>query len=190
MFDCTYFVIVLDGLMKGEPLFLAWLIHNPSVLEHPPIPISPIITVGQPSVIDPPWVVGSPMRAAIMYSIFTVGEPIMMESGGPTQVHMSPIRAAGIMPIMTVAAPIVIGPPTCGTGGVPGVTIGQTCRSVIRAAGGIFFFALLVSARPVLGVWLVVAFVVGCTVAGCPRYGFSTVTGCPRYVVPATSRLR
>jgi hypothetical protein len=27
------------------------------------------------------------------------------------------------------------GPPTCGIGGVPGVTIGQACQSPIRAAG-------------------------------------------------------
>jgi hypothetical protein len=27
------------------------------------------------------------------------------------------------------------GPPVCGTGGVPGVTIGHTCMSLIRAAG-------------------------------------------------------
>jgi hypothetical protein len=31
-----------------------------------------------------------------------------------------------------------MGPPTCGTGGVPGVTIGHVCISVILAAGGIF----------------------------------------------------
>src|SRR6187399_904038 len=30
-----------------------------------------------------------------------------------------------------------MGPPTCGTGGTPGVTIGQTCMSPIRAAKGI-----------------------------------------------------
>jgi hypothetical protein len=49
---------------------------------------------------------------------------------------MSPITAAGIPPIKTVGAPgPVMGPPTCGMGGNPGVTIGQTCISVNLAAG-------------------------------------------------------
>jgi hypothetical protein len=37
---------------------------------------------------------------------------------------------------ITVGAPLITGPPTCGTGGVPGVAIGQVCMSVMRAAGG------------------------------------------------------
>jgi hypothetical protein len=45
------------------------------------------------------------------------------------------MRAAGMLPISTVALPLVIGPPTWGTGGTPGVTIGQTCMSPRRAAG-------------------------------------------------------
>ena len=107
-----------------------------------PIPTSPIFTVGKPRVIVPPCVVRSPMRAAIMYSIFTVGEPLAIVSGGPTQTAMSPTRAAGMKPIITVAAPFEIGPPTCGIGGVPGVAIGQTCMSPILAAGGILGFPL------------------------------------------------
>src|SRR3954462_11947341 len=46
---------------------------------------------------------------------------------------MSPTRAAGRPPIRTVIPPGGrIGPPTCGT---RTVTNGQTCMSVIRAAG-------------------------------------------------------
>jgi hypothetical protein len=55
-----------------------------------------------------------------------------MVSGGPTQIAMSPITAAGIFPISTVTLVPITGPPTCGTGPV---VIGQTCISVILAAG-------------------------------------------------------
>jgi hypothetical protein len=59
-----------------------------------------------------------------------------MESGGPTHVHRDPTVAAGRPPINTVGPPgLTIGPPTWGTGGTAGVAIGQTCISVIRAAG-------------------------------------------------------
>lgn len=52
------------------------------------------------------------------------------------QVHMSPTLDAGMPAISTVGQPGGrIGPPTCGTGGVPGVTIGQVCISPTRAAG-------------------------------------------------------
>jgi hypothetical protein len=79
----------------------------------------------------------SPILAAGIPPIKTVAEPITIESGGPIQVHKSPVRAAGKPPINTVAQPGGnTGPPTCGT--TP-VTIGQTCISEIRAAGGIFF---------------------------------------------------
>ena len=65
-----------------------------------------------------------------------VNDPRMTESGGPTQTHMLPTVAAGIIATSTVGAPgETIGPPTCGMGGNPGVTIGQTCMSVRRAAG-------------------------------------------------------
>jgi hypothetical protein len=67
--------------------------------------------------------------------IKTVGQPDRIVSGGPVQVAMSPMRAAGMLPISTVALPNVIGPPTWGTGGVLGVTIGHTCMSPMRAAG-------------------------------------------------------
>ena len=99
------------------------------------------MTCGNPTDILPPWAVMSPMRAAGMKPIITEKDPIAIASGGPTQVHISPTRAAGMNPIMTVGQPTVIGPPTCGTGGVPGVTIGQTCMSDILAAGGIFLFS-------------------------------------------------
>ncbi len=73
-----------------------------------------------------------------MPPIRTVIEPLTIESGGPTQVAMSPTLAAGTPPIKTVGQPGGrIGPPTCGTGGVPGVTIGHICISPTLAAGGI-----------------------------------------------------
>ena len=64
----------------------------------------------------------------------TVMDPRAITSGGPTQVHMSVTRAWGRPTVITVGAQGGrIGPPTCGT--TP-VTIGQTCMSVTRAAGG------------------------------------------------------
>src|SRR5271157_2686124 len=104
-------------------------------------PASPIMTVKQPRTMTPPWTVGSPMRAAMRLPMRTVGEPMAIMSGGPTQVAISVTRAAGSIPISTVGQHGGrIGPPTCGT--TP-VTIGQTCISVIRAAGGIFLSLLL-----------------------------------------------
>jgi hypothetical protein len=86
--------------------------------------------------IEPPCAVISPMRAAGRLLIITVSDPFTIVSGGPTQVAMSVTRAAGILPIRTVTAQGGrIGPPTCGIGGTPGVTIGQTCISPTRAAG-------------------------------------------------------
>jgi hypothetical protein len=106
---------------------------NSSHTPHPPI-----ITVGSPTVIVPPWAVLSPMRAAGLPPINTVAEPFTTESGGPTQTQLSPTTAAGRLPISTVGQPgPTTGPPTWGIGGVPGVCIGQLCRSVRRAAGGI-----------------------------------------------------
>jgi hypothetical protein len=68
----------------------------------------------------------------------TDDDPLTMLSGGPTQTHESPTVAAGILAIRTVGIPgPTMGPPTCGMGGTPGVTIGQTCISVNLAAGGI-----------------------------------------------------
>jgi hypothetical protein len=64
-------------------------------------------------------------------------DPLTMMSGGPTQTAISVTRAAGINPIITLGWPLMIGPPTCGIGGTEGSTIGQTCISVIRAAGSI-----------------------------------------------------
>jgi len=74
--------------------------------------------------------------AAGFPQIKTPVEPIRMVSGGPTYVHISPITAAGIEQIITVGAlAAIIGPPTCGIGGVSGIAIGQTCISPILAAG-------------------------------------------------------
>ncbi len=73
----------------------------------------------------PPCTVVSPILAAGIPPITTVKDPIVIVSGGPTQIAASPTRAAGMPPIITVGQPAIIGPPTCGIGGVPGVTIGQ-----------------------------------------------------------------
>src|SRR5688500_12431676 len=88
--------------------------------------------------ITPPCAVLSPMRAARRLLMSTVVEPLTMTSGGPTQRHLSVTRAAGRKPMITLGEHVGrIGPPTCGIGGTPGVTIGQVCMSVKRAAGGI-----------------------------------------------------
>src|ERR1039457_1684668 len=95
----------------------------------------PMITVGQPITMDPPWAVMSPMRAASRPPIMTVLEPIAITSGGPTHTSISVTRAAGRKPIITVGQQgPAIGPPTCGT---KTVTMGHTCMSVSRAASGI-----------------------------------------------------
>ena len=89
-------------------------------------------------VIVPPCAVESPMRAAGFLPIMTVADPLIIVSGGPTHTQLSPMTAAGMPPIITVGTPgPTMGPPTCGTGGVPGVCMGQVCKSVILAAGGI-----------------------------------------------------
>jgi hypothetical protein len=91
----------------------------------------------QPKTIDPPCAVEEPICAAGIEPISTVVDPLTIESGGPTHMHISPISAAGILPIITVGQPgpeIIL--PTCGIGGTPGVCMGQTCASVNLAAGG------------------------------------------------------
>jgi hypothetical protein len=101
--------------------------------------------------ITPPCTVWSPIRAAGRFPIKTVSEPIAIESGGPTHVHMSVARAAGCPPIKTVGQPGgKIGPPTCGIGGTPGVCIGQVCMSPTLAAGGIIFLLDLPSGGALL----------------------------------------
>lgn len=111
-------------------------IHRLAGFERPPRQPA-IITVGQPATIAPPCAQVSPSRAAGMPPISTVADPLTIVSGGPTHVHIPVAVAAGRPPIKTVGTPGGnIGPPTCGIGGVPGVTIGQVCRSEIRAAGG------------------------------------------------------
>src|ERR1700704_5098815 len=74
------------------------------------------------------------MRAAGILPMITVGDPFNTKSGGPLQISLSSTRDAGILPIFTVGQPVMSGPPTCGT---RTVTIGHTCMSVMRAAGGI-----------------------------------------------------
>lgn len=97
----------------------------------------PIMTVGQHPTIVPPWAQVSPILAAGLPPIITVADPLTIVSGGPTQVHIPVAVAAGSPPIITVGTPGGrIGPPTCGMGGTAGVTIGQTCMSETRAAGG------------------------------------------------------
>jgi len=89
----------------------------------------------------PPCAVLLPICAAGLPPINTVILPINTVSGGPTHMHISPTQAAGIPPIITVGQPgDNIGPPTCGMGGKPGVTIGHTCMLVSVAAGGIVAF--------------------------------------------------
>src|SRR5664279_2264793 len=93
----------------------------------------PTSTVKQPSTIEPPCAVISPMRACGIFIVSTVNDPSAITSGGPTHTAMSVTRAAGKPPISTVTAPGGrMGPPTCGTSTV---TMGQTCMSVILAAG-------------------------------------------------------
>ncbi|SPF34063.1 conserved hypothetical protein [Candidatus Sulfopaludibacter sp. SbA4] len=89
--------------------------------------------MGRPMTILPPWAVVSPMRAWGSPQVKTVVDAMAITSGGPTQTNMSVMRAAGSPPINTVGAQgAMMGPPTCGTSTV---TAGQTCISVIRAAG-------------------------------------------------------
>ena len=95
-----------------------------------------MITVGHPITILPPCAQVSPILAAGLLPNNTVAEPFIIESGGPTQTAESPMMAAGKKEISTVGDPgPIIGPPTCGIGPV---VIGQTCKSVILAANGIF----------------------------------------------------
>ena len=87
----------------------------------------------QPSVITPPWLVLSPIRAAGIPPTITVALPLITLQGGPTQIPIVPIWAAGMPPISTFhAAGAASTPPTCGTGPV---NIGQVCMSATRAAG-------------------------------------------------------
>jgi hypothetical protein len=86
----------------------------------------------------PPCAVVSPIRAAGNLPISTVADPFTITSGGPTQTNVSLTLAAGSFPMRTVGQPgPTTGPPTCGMGGTPGVTIGHSCISVKRAAKGI-----------------------------------------------------
>lgn len=79
------------------------------------------------------------MRAAGLLPMVTVADPLMIVSGGPEHAQLSPMTVAGMPQIKTVGTPGPMeGPPTCGTGGVPGVCMGQVCKSVILAACGIF----------------------------------------------------
>jgi len=107
----------------------------------------PIMTVGKPTVITPPWAVVSPIRAAGIFPINTVNEPLTIASGGPVQVAELPTTAAGIFPINTVSIPGgMLGPPTWGIGdGKAGVCMGQVCMSPTRAAGGIIIPPLLIN---------------------------------------------
>src|SRR5579872_7294213 len=109
----------------------------------------PTRTVGAPKTITPPCAVGSVIRACIMLTVRTVGDPITITSGGPTHTAISVARAAGSPQIRTVMPPGGrIGPPTCGT---RTVTIGQTCMSVTLAAGiPIAVSSFLLSLRPKL----------------------------------------
>jgi hypothetical protein len=109
----------------------------------------PIITVVQPSTIDPPCAVESPILAAGLPPISTVDDPMIILSGGPTHIAISPRTAAGMPPIKTVEQPgPEIIPPTCGIGGVPGVCMGHEWKSVILAAAGISLIFISLSLLP------------------------------------------
>ncbi len=100
----------------------------------------PIITIGNPTTMLPPCAVVSPILAAGFPPIITVADPLTIESGGPTHTRLSPSTAAGKFPMSTVGMPgPMIGPPTWGMGGTPGVCIGQVCMSRTLDAGGIFY---------------------------------------------------
>jgi hypothetical protein len=89
--------------------------------------------------IDPPWAVKSPIRAAGLPPIKTVAEPLAIVSGGPVHIQESPNTAAGCPPMSTVGTPgPIMGPPTCGTG--PGLVKGHVCMLPIVAAAGILYF--------------------------------------------------
>src|SRR5262245_19295890 len=123
-----------------------------------------MMTVGHPATITPPCAVMSPMRAAGRKPIITVIDPFTITSGGPTQIAMSVTRAAGRKPINTCGQQGgMIGPPTCGTGGVPGVTMGHVCMSVILAAGGMDY--LLFAILPIMEVSLAVILLRHCEIA-------------------------
>lgn len=144
------FTIIGDGVLAqfGADGFqyVAKVPNEREVVQDGVIAQPPIMTVGQPATMAPPWPVLSPIRAAGLKPIITLLEPLTIGSEGPTgpHRHMSLTRAAGMKPISTVGSPgLVIGPPTCGIGGVPGMTMGQVCISVNRAAGGMGFFYYL-----------------------------------------------
>lgn len=109
--------------------------------------------MGNPTAIVPPWAVESPMRAAGLPPIITVADPLTMASGGPAQTQASPTTAAGRFPIRTVATQGPdTGPPTWGMGtGKAGVCMGQTCMSVILAAGGMGLTSFSGDRRPEKG---------------------------------------
>ena len=102
-------------------------------------PVAPDPAAPAPSLVGapaPPPPLPPPPPPAPDSPIRTVKQPMAIVSGGPAQVHMSPTLAAGIPPIRTVGLPGgITGPPTCGGGGVPGLTMGQVCMSPTRAAG-------------------------------------------------------
>ena len=66
---------------------------------------------------DPPGsITMSPMQAAGLPPMITVGDPLTMTSVPPLHAARSPARAAGSPPMNTLTAPATAGPPTCGAG--------------------------------------------------------------------------
>lgn len=93
--------------MKADPAFAASRSQATPAL-------CPISTVLSPWTIIPPCAVQSPIRAAILPPISTLGSPVLIRSGGDPHTALSPTRAAGRFPISTVGHPAGrIGPPTC-----------------------------------------------------------------------------
>src|ERR1035437_4439698 len=95
---------------------------------------------------DPAGPACAPLPAS---PLITGMQPRMMLEGGPTHTAMSPMRAAGFLPMKTPVLPSVMGPPTCGMGGVPGVIMGHTCMSP-NVAAGIFPISTVGTPGPVM----------------------------------------
>ena len=84
----------------------------------------------------PPCAELSPILAAGLPPMSTLGDPTIIVSGGPTHTALAVRVAAGIPPTRTKGTPGGrIGPPTWGMGGTPGVCIGHTCMSPTLAPG-------------------------------------------------------
>lgn len=95
------------------------------------------MNVGSPIATIPPCDVTAPTPAAGV-PVRKVGIPITIGSTGgtPAQVAIAPIPARGKPITKNVGSDgKTMGPPTCGTGGMAGVVIGQACMLPRKATG-------------------------------------------------------